>query len=59
MKENSVMLFTCNSFGDNGVKESLHWLPIENLDKTYLFPEFFKTKLLDNIIGIEHIISKK
>jgi len=34
-------------------------LPIEDLDKTHLYPEFFKTKLLGSITGVEHIISKE
>jgi ADP-ribose pyrophosphatase YjhB (NUDIX family) len=57
MKENFNMDLFCKSFTDQA-KESLHWLPIGNLDKTIIIPEFFKTKLLDNMIGIEHIISK-
>lgn len=52
MKENYQMDFTSES------KESLHWIPMEHLDETYLFPDFFKKKLLNNISGIEHIISK-
>lgn len=59
MKENSNVDFTCEE------KETLHWLPLESLDKNYLFPEFFNTnlldniKLLDNITSIKHIISKE
>lgn len=59
MKENTNIDLFCKNFTDQGPKESLHWLPIESLDKTYLIPEFFKTKLLDNIVGIEHIVSKE
>jgi ADP-ribose pyrophosphatase YjhB (NUDIX family) len=59
MKVESNMNFTCNSYGEQGAKEHLHWLPIENLDKYHLFPEFFKTKLLESINGIEHVISKE
>jgi len=59
MKENSNLDLSCRSFTDQGPKESLHWLPLESLDKTYVIPEFFKTKLLGNMIGIEHIISKE
>lgn len=59
MKENTNIDLSCKSFTDQGSKETLHWLPIESLDKTYLIPEFFKTKLLDNMVGIEHIISKE
>jgi len=59
MKESTNIDLSCKSFTDQGPKETLHWLPIESLDKTYLIPEFFKTKLLDNMVGIEHIISKE
>lgn len=59
MKENMNIDLSCKGFTDQGPKESLHWLPLESLDKTYLIPEFFKTKLLDNRVGIEHIISKE
>lgn len=59
MKENAKIDLSNKSFTDQGPKESLHWLPIEGLDETYIIPEFFKTKLLDNIVGIEHIVSKE
>lgn len=59
MKESPSLDTSCRSFTDQGPKESLHWLPLESLDKTYLIPEFFKTKLLGNRIVIEHIISKE
>lgn len=51
--------FVCKSFGDQGAKEHLHWLPIEDLDSYHLYPEFFKTKLSRGINDIEHIISKE
>jgi ADP-ribose pyrophosphatase YjhB (NUDIX family) len=59
MKENTDMNLICNSFGDQGAKEHLNWLPFDDLDKTHIYPEFFKTKLLKNITGIEHIISRE
>jgi ADP-ribose pyrophosphatase YjhB (NUDIX family) len=59
MKSPANMNFVCKSFGDQGAKEHLHWLPIEDLNSYHLYPEFFKTKLSRNINGIEHIISKE
>ncbi|MFT8352925.1 NUDIX hydrolase [Clostridium saccharoperbutylacetonicum] len=59
MKVSTSMDFVCKSFGDQGTKEHLHWLPIEDLDRYHLYPEFFKTKLSRGIDGIEHIISKE
>ena len=43
----------CNSVGADGGKESLHWLPIEELSSYHMFPEFFKTELkaLKNEVG--------
>ena len=59
MKENTNIDSHCRNFTDQGSKESLHWLPIESLNKTYIIPEFFKTKLLSSIVGIEHIVTKE
>lgn len=59
MKPPSNMKFICTSYGEQGAKEHLHWLPIENLDSYHLYPEFFKTKLSSSLDGIEHIISKE
>jgi ADP-ribose pyrophosphatase YjhB (NUDIX family) len=59
MKENNNINLLCESFGEQGAKEHLHWLPIEELEQYHLFPEFFKTKLLKGITDIEHIISKE
>lgn len=59
MKMSANVDFVCKSFGDQGAKEHLHWLPIEDLDSYQLYPEFFKTKLSRSIDSIEHIISKE
>lgn len=59
MKEKENVDFVCKSYGDQGAKEHLHWLPIEKLDQFHMFPEFFKTKLLGSMSGIQHIISKE
>ena len=59
MKENTKIDLYCKSFTDQGPKESLHWFPIESLDRIHIIPEFFKIKLLSNLVGIEHIISEE
>lgn len=59
MKVPTDMNFICKSVGEQGAKEHLHWLPIEDLGSYHLYPEFFKTKLSKGINGIEHIISKE
>ena len=50
-----------NTYTDQGNKETLHWLPLEQLKNVNLVPEFLKYKILNNNNnnGIEHIISKE
>jgi ADP-ribose pyrophosphatase len=59
MKVPSNMNLVCESYGEQGAKEHLHWLPIEDLNSYNLYPEFFKTNLSNNINCIEHIISRE
>ena len=40
-----------------GVKEEMHWIPIEDLDKYRAFPSFLKDYLSKEHSGIEHIIT--
>ena len=49
---------SCTSYGWYGDKESLHWLPIDELENIKLFPEFFKTRLNDLPLGVERIVRK-
>lgn len=41
----------------NGVKEEMHWIPIEDLDKYRAFPSFLKDYLSKEHSEIEHIIT--
>ncbi len=59
MKDNFDIDLSYRKFTDQGTKESLHWLPVESLAEADIIPEIFKTKLLNNIVSIEHIISKE
>lgn len=59
LKGNANINLSCRSFTDQGPKESLHWLPVESLNETYIIPEFFKTKLSGAIVSIEHNVSKE
>jgi 8-oxo-dGTP pyrophosphatase MutT (NUDIX family) len=59
MKVPSNINFVCKSFGEQGEKEDLYWLPVDDLESYHLYPEFFKTKLSRIINGFEHIISKE
>ena len=40
-----------------GVKETMHWIPIENLDQYKAYPTFMKDFLQSDHSGIEHIIT--
>ena len=40
-----------------GVKETMHWIPIAELDQYKAFPSFMKEFLLTEHCGIEHIIT--
>ena len=40
-----------------GVKEEMHWIPINDLDKYKAFPSFMKDYLSKEHFGIEHIVT--
>ena len=40
-----------------GVRESMYWIPIEDLDKHKAFPTFMKDYLQSEHNGIEHIVT--
>ena len=40
-----------------GVKETMHWIPIDELDKYKAFPSFMIEYLLSRHNGIEHIVT--
>ncbi|MCR4713036.1 MAG: NUDIX domain-containing protein [Treponemataceae bacterium] len=40
-----------------GVKESMHWIPIDEIDKFKAFPTFLKDFLKSDHNGIEHIVT--
>lgn len=41
----------------DGVKETMHWIPIEDFDKYKAYPTFMKEYLKSDHKGIEHIIT--
>ncbi len=45
MKPNNNLDMICSTFAENGGEESLHWLPINELNDFHLYPEFLKTDL--------------
>ena len=40
-----------------GVKETMHWIPIEEIGKCKAFPTFLKDYLKSDHTGIEHIVT--
>ena len=58
IKESPGMDISNNSGTDLGT-ETLHWLPLNSLNEVYLVPSFLKTKALNNITALEHIISRE
>ena len=40
-----------------GVREKMHWIPLEDLDKYKAFPIFLKEYLSVEHTGIEHIVT--
>lgn len=40
-----------------GVKETMHWIPVEDLDQYRAFPTFMKEYLQSEHSGIEHVIT--
>lgn len=59
MKYNDNIIIKDGSYTDQGKDETLHWLPIENLNKINIVPEFLKTDLSKINENIIHIISKE
>ena len=60
MKQSDKMEnINCNSVGIDGGKESLHWLPIEELSNYTLYPEFYKTELLKLGNHVGHFVTEK
>jgi len=48
-----------NTATDLAGEETLLWLPLTSLSSYNLVPSWLKTKRLDNIVSMEHIISKE
>ena len=47
----------CSHSMTQGVREEMHWIPIEQLDKYKAFPSFLKEYLCKEHRGIEHIVT--
>ena len=62
MKPNSLLReVKLDSFSEEEFEDvsfQLHWLPVNGLSEYSLFPEFFKTELLNITQGIKHFVTK-
>ena len=47
----------CSNSYTMGVKETMHWIPIEKLDEYKAFPSFMKEYLQSDHSGIKHIVT--
>lgn len=58
MKSKGSQELRSNSYSSLGIKEYMHWIPIDNLENYKAFPTFFKDKIntFDDR-GVEHIIT--
>ncbi|MDE5858834.1 MAG: NUDIX domain-containing protein [Oscillospiraceae bacterium] len=56
MKPRGTQELNSNSY-TCGVKETMHWIPIEDLEKYTAYPSFMKDYLSHEHSGIEHIVT--
>ncbi len=56
MKPRGTKQLNSDSYSQ-GVRETMHWIPIEDLDKHKAFPTFMKDFLQSEYSGIEHIVT--
>jgi hypothetical protein len=57
MKDMDNLDAICMSYTENGGKEELQWIPLNEIRNCYLYPEFFKEKLFHPSAGVEHILT--
>lgn len=59
MKPKGRRDFKFNSINNYGLKESVHWLPIDRLDEYIAYPSFYRESLvdIDKHDRVEHIVS--
>jgi ADP-ribose pyrophosphatase YjhB (NUDIX family) len=57
MKPRGTQELNSNSYDTQGVREYMHWLPIEKLKDYVAYPSFFQEKLLGVCDSVEHIVT--
>ena len=56
MKPKGNKNLNSHSFTMDGLKETMHWIPIDELEKYKAYPTFMKEYLKSNHMGLVHII---
>ena len=56
MKSRGTKKLNSNSYSQ-GVRECMHWLPIDKLSDYVAYPSFFKDKLINLKDSVEHIVT--
>lgn len=46
------------SYAEEYAEVTLHWLPIDAIENLYVYPEFFKTELMNLSNNVKHFITK-
>ena len=59
MKDGDSVAILDDAFTDQGMDETLHWLPIKSLSEFNIVPKFLKTKSFENMGIIEHVIVRE
>lgn len=57
MKPKGNKTLNSQSLTKGGVKESMHWIPIDELEKYKAYPSFMKEYLQSDPIGVRHIMT--
>ncbi|MDE6592332.1 MAG: NUDIX domain-containing protein [Oscillospiraceae bacterium] len=57
MKSRGTRELHSDSYTYGGVKENMHWIPIDELDRHRAYPSFLKSYLSCEHSGIEHIVT--
>jgi 8-oxo-dGTP pyrophosphatase MutT (NUDIX family) len=57
MKSRGTQELTSNSYSSLGIREHMHWIPIDKLKEYKAFPTFFTNKIRNIKDGVEHIVT--
>lgn len=57
MKPKGNKALNSQSLTKGGIKELMHWIPIDELDQYNAYPSFMKEYLQSDHIGVRHIIT--